>query len=161
MNSKPNNFDNITIQKVAITNNIPTDLEIIDWLKAVLNHEKKTQAEINVRFVNTNEMQTLNKSYRSKDNITNVLSFRYEHIIKELPLAGDIVICPEFIEEQANKIGKKINAHYAHLIVHSCLHCLGYDHKKQNEAAIMETIEINILNTLGFTNPYGDKNENE
>lgn len=109
-------------------------------------------AEITVRIVQADEAQALNKSYRQKDYATNVLTFDYS----QAPIVcADLVICAEVVEREAKEQGKTLQAHYAHLLVHGCLHAQGYDHELgQAEAEEMEALEIQIMQKLGFDNPY-------
>ncbi len=109
-------------------------------------------AEITVRIVQADEAQALNKSYRQKDYATNVLTFDYS----QAPIVcADLVICAEVVEREAKEQGKTLQAHYAHLLVHGCLHAQGYDHELgQAEAEEMEALEIQIMHKLGFDNPY-------
>ena len=67
---------------------------------------------------------------------------------------GDLVICAPVVEREAGEQNKPIEAHWAHMIVHGCLHLLGYDHQNDAEAAAMERIEQDILANLGFPDPY-------
>ena len=69
-------------------------------------------------------------------------------------LLGDLVICAEVVEEEADQQNKNSVAHWAHIIKHGTLHLLGYDHILEPDRLEMETVEIGILNTLGFDNPY-------
>lgn len=109
-------------------------------------------AEITVRIVQADEAQELNKSYRQKDYATNVLTFDYS---QEPIVCADLVICAEVVEREAKEQGKTLQAHYAHLLVHGCLHAQGYDHELgEAEAEEMEALEIQIMQKLGFDNPY-------
>ena len=72
----------------------------------------------------------------------------------QLPLLGDLVICPAVLHREAMEQGKSVSEHCAHLIVHGCLHLLGYDHIKDDEAAVMEALESKIVMSLGFADPY-------
>ena len=109
-------------------------------------------AEITVRIVQADEAQELNKSYRQKDYATNVLTFDYS----QAPIVcADLVICAEVVEREAKEQGKTLQAHYAHLLVHGCLHAQGYDHELgEAEAEAMEALETQIMRKLGFDNPY-------
>lgn len=111
--------------------------------------------ELTVRIVDRNEITTLNRDYRGKNKATNVLSFPAElpdHI--ELPLLGDVVICAPIVAQEARDQNKQTQHHWAHMIVHGTLHLLGYDHIDDNDAAVMEGLEINILADLNIQNPY-------
>ena len=84
-----------------------------------------------------------------------MLSFPFE-VPKdiELNLLGDLVICVNVIEQEATEQNKPIMAHWAHMVIHGCLHLTGYDHISDDEALEMESLEIDILSKLGFNNPY-------
>ena len=117
-----------------------------------LRHSLQNPAEMTVRIVQADEAQELNKSYRQKDYATNVLTFDYS----QAPIVcADLVICAEVVEREAKEQGKTLQAHYAHLLVHGCLHAQGYDHELgEAEAEEMEALEIQIMQKLGFDNPY-------
>lgn len=122
--------------------------------------------EITVRIVDAEEGKSLNANYRHKEYATNVLSFYYDDpfadlnfleddddIVNELG-QGDIVLCAPVIIQEAAEQKKSILEHTAHLMVHATLHLMGYDHEIEEDARIMENIEIVILQQLGFNNPY-------
>jgi probable rRNA maturation factor len=135
---------------------MPSPVLLKKWAKKVL--QKKTEPiELNIRIVDIPEITALNQQYRHKTGPTNVLSFPFdmpEEIDEVLPILGDIVVCAEIVNEEAKTQSKSIQAHWAHMIVHSTLHLLGYDHETESDADLMESQEIAILATLGFTNPY-------
>ena len=103
---------------------------------------------ITLRIVGAREGRRLNREYRRKGYATNVLSFSYGN------MRGDIVLCHPVIVREARAQGKRVRAHYAHLVVHGVLHLQGYDHMKKKDAARMERKEIRLLRALGFANPY-------
>ena len=86
-------------------------------------------SELVVRLVSTVEIQVLNKEYRSKNQVTNVLSF-----LSDIPLEigesilGDVVICVDVVREEAVLGGKAFSDLFSHLAIHGILHLLGYDH---------------------------------
>lgn len=113
------------------------------------------QAEITIRVVDQEESRMLNHDYRGKDKPTNVLSFPFEAPAGvELDLLGDLIICRQVVEFEAKEQGKDLLSHWAHMVIHGSLHLLGYDHIEDEEAEEMESLEISILNTLGYKNPY-------
>ena len=115
------------------------------------------QAEVCIRVVDSDESRQLNHSYRDKDKPTNVLSFPFtvpDNIPIDSTLLGDLIICAPLVAEEAMQQGKESIAHWAHLVIHGILHLLGYDHIEDNDAKIMETIEIELLEQLGYPNPY-------
>jgi len=108
--------------------------------------------EMTVRIVDTEEGRALNHSYRQKDYATNVLTFDYS---QSPVVMADLVLCAPVIEQEAAAQGKTLVAHYAHLLVHGCLHAQGMDHETSAEdAAEMEAREIEILSQMGYPNPY-------
>jgi len=107
--------------------------------------------EIAVRIVDGDEGRVLNRDFRGKDYATNVLTFDYTH---EPVVGADLVICAEVVEKEAAELGIPLLDHYAHLLVHGTLHAQGYDHEDDDEAECMEAREAEILQGLGFANPY-------
>ena len=71
-----------------------------------------------------------------------------------LPLLGDIVICAPLVSEEALAQNSSVEAHWAHLTIHGVFHLLGYDHQSDEDAAEMESLESEILLSLGFPDPY-------
>lgn len=121
--------------------------------------------ELAIRIVNEEEGSCLNETYRGKAGPTNVLSFPFappEALPSDLqvPLLGDIIICAPVVKKQALEQNKPEKNHWAHLTVHGTLHLLGYDHVNNEEANIMEDLEVIILNKLGFPDPYNGPENN-
>ena len=112
-------------------------------------------SELVVRLVSPVEIQVLNKEYRSKNQVTNVLSFS-----SDIPLEigetilGDVVICVDVVREEAVLGGKSFSDHLIHMAIHGILHLLGYDHDDLPSANKMEGIEIDFLKKIGVNNPY-------
>ncbi|MCL3793259.1 rRNA maturation RNase YbeY, partial [Actinomyces sp. 186855] len=72
----------------------------------------------------------------------------------ELDLLGDLVICRQVVEQEALEQEKPLMAHWAHMVVHGTLHLLGYDHIDDQEADEMEALETEIMQNMGFDDPY-------
>ncbi|MGC9401522.1 rRNA maturation RNase YbeY [Vibrio genomosp. F10] len=136
---------------------LPSEADIHLWLsKAVTNFQQ--QAEVTIRIVDTEESQELNHQYRGKDKPTNVLSFPFEAPPGiELDLLGDLVICRQVVEREAKEQNQPVFAHWAHMVVHGSLHLLGYDHIDDADAEEMEALEAEILQSMGFEDPYKDE----
>ncbi|WP_371186159.1 rRNA maturation RNase YbeY [Thalassotalea maritima] len=144
----------LDLQVACDNDNLPSEQQILLWLNTVLAPYNKP-FEVTVRMVTCDESQQLNATYRGKDKPTNVLSFPFEVPEGiELDLLGDLVICADVVAQEAQQQGKDILAHWAHMIIHGCLHLLGYDHINEDEANEMEAIEIQLLAELGISNPY-------
>jgi probable rRNA maturation factor len=117
-----------------------------------LRHALAVDGEITVRIVDEPEGQALNRDYRQKDYATNVLTFDYQ---AQPTVLADLVLCAPVIEAEAKAQGKSLSAHYAHLLVHGCLHAQGWDHEASlADAQEMEAYEVEIMAGLGFPNPY-------
>jgi probable rRNA maturation factor len=110
---------------------------------------------LSVRIVGEARSRTLNSAYRHKDKPTNVLSFAGAGDIPDgRHFLGELVICAPVVAREARAQHKSLKAHWAHMTVHGVLHLLGFDHERQRQAAKMISREIQILDRLGFSNPY-------
>ena len=133
---------------------LPTEEQIAQWATAAVQPERD-EVEMTVRIVDEAESHELNLTYRGKDRPTNVLSFPFECPDEvALPLLGDLVICRQVVEREAVEQEKPLMAHWAHMVVHGSLHLLGYDHIEDDEAEEMESLETQIMQGLGFDDPY-------
>ena len=147
----------IDLQLVSEHNHCPSSSQLSTWVDAAIEKANNVapESELTIRIVDQAESKELNKQYRDKDKPTNVLSFPFEappHI--ELNLLGDLVICAPIVAKEALEQQKSELSHWAHMVVHGTLHLQGYDHIDDKEAEEMENLEIEILNSLGFSNPY-------
>ena len=145
---------------MIVIQNIIND-EIVDEEKLKLTCQQFMQefdvgdCELLVRLVSPLEIQVLNKEYRGKNQVTNVLSFS-----SDIPLEigesilGDVVICVDVVREEAVIGGKDFSDHLIHMAIHGILHLLGYDHDDLPSANKMEGIEIEFLKKIGVNNPY-------
>lgn len=139
------------------TDNLPSQPAFVTWAEAVVTKFQPT-AELTIRIVDSEESQHLNSEYRGKDKPTNVLSFPFEVPEGvELDLLGDLVICKSVVEQEAKEQNKPLQAHWAHMVIHGSLHLLGYDHINDDEADEMENLETEIMQQLGFTDPYHEE----
>jgi probable rRNA maturation factor len=133
---------------------LPSEDQIREWISSVLN-PRMPIAEVTVRIVDEVESEQLNQQYRHKQGPTNVLSFPFQaDLPMEIPLRGDIVICAPVVAREAVEQHKDTASHWAHMLIHGSLHLLGYDHHDDAEAEEMEQQEIQIMQQLGFSNPY-------
>ena len=117
----------------------------------------KGAAEVSILLTNDAEQQDLNRQWRGKDSSTNVLSFpQIEPFGPVLGILGDITLARETLEREATEQGVTFTDHFRHLVVHGFLHILGYDHLSDEEAHQMESLETQILASLGVSDPYAD-----
>ena len=107
------------------------------------------------------EQRRLNRTYRGRDAATNVLSFALIGPAADPAapagapvLLGDVVLAFATIEREATQQQKKLADHLRHLVVHGVLHLLGFDHENAADAAVMEALEVEILERLGVPDPY-------
>lgn len=135
---------------------LPGPASFRKWVEAALD-KRVRRADLAIRVVGEREGRALNRHYRGKDSATNVLSFPAElpEGVK-LPVLGDILMCAPVIAREAHAQGKEVHAHFAHMTVHGVMHLLGWDHENQREADAMEALERQILDSLGFADPYDD-----
>ena len=142
-------YPDVRLEKIA------TRAKVRRWVQAAL----LGPAELNVRFVDAVEGQVLNRDYRAKDYATNVLTFAYnegEELGPEEPVQADIILCTDVLQREADEQKKTVEEHTAHLVVHGVLHAQGYDHEHEEEAGEMEDLERDILEALGYPNPYDE-----
>jgi len=124
----------------------------IDEFIAYFSVEK---IDVEVSFCTTEQIKDLNYKFRKKDSETNVLSFPAESSIGiQSACCGEVIICYEVLNNEAKESSKNITNHFKHLLVHSLLHLLGYEHDKENDAILMESEEIKFLSKIGISDPY-------
>ena len=156
----------VDIQIACENYNVPSKEDFETWIMLSIRNIDFTleqDFEICIRVVNESESKRLNKQYRKINQSTNILSFfssmddniRWSKTIPK-PL-GDLVICAPIVEREAIEQGKELFAHWAHMIVHGMLHLVGFDHAVEHEANEMESLEVDILEELGFSNPYASQ----
>jgi probable rRNA maturation factor len=108
--------------------------------------------ELTVRIVDESEAKALNQTFRHRRYTPNVLTFAYT----QTPiLMADLVLCAQVVEKEALVLRREERAHFSHLLVHACLHALGFEHEHDEwQAMQMECLEVMILDNLKFDNPY-------
>ncbi|MCW3172964.1 rRNA maturation RNase YbeY [Shewanella sp. FYR11-62] len=144
----------LDLQIAVEANNLPTQAQFESWVRLAVG-STMPEVELTIRLVESSESQQLNHTYRGKDKPTNVLSFPFEAPAEiDLPLLGDLIICVDVVEKEALEQNKSLEAHWAHMVIHGCLHLLGYDHIINEEAEEMESLETQLLEHLGFSDPY-------
>ena len=119
--------------------------------------------EVSILATNDAAMAELNAQFRAKPEPTNVLSWPTETLGKgpgetperpRDPEIGDIALSYETCLREAASQKKSVHDHLTHLVLHGFLHLLGYDHERDEDATVMEGLEIKALETLGIENPY-------
>ena len=144
----------VDVQYMYKNRRTPGKKQIREWAEAVLGRFRDT-AEVTIRIVDEEESRHLNETWRKAKGATNVLSFPAGGAAPPgSDLLGDIVICAPVAKREAKQQHKSFDAHFAHMVVHGMLHLLGYDHTTDQDTALMESIETDILENLGYGNPY-------
>ena len=111
--------------------------------ETILKKERKVHLDLSVVLLKESKMRELNRTYRGKDNPTNVLSFPSE----ELGL-GELVLCPAVIRKDAVKYGITFKAELNRIFIHGMMHLLGYDHKKDEDFKRMSHKEEHYLSLV-------------
>ena len=146
--------DRIDARGTCATSGAPSPAKLVQWAEAALAG-RADDARMTVRVVDEAEGAALNVRYRHRTGATNVLAFAFD--APELPslrILGDVVVCAPVATREAREHGKRLDAHWAHLVIHGTLHLLGYDHEDPRSAQEMETVEREILARLGYPDPY-------
>ena len=121
----------------------------------ICDEEEISNSSVNLKILNNTDIQELNKKYRKINNPTNVLSFTNEDISKSITGdLGDIAISYEYLQKESYQQNKKFDDHFIHMLIHAVYHILGFDHKNDEMAKLMESKEIKILKKLNINNPY-------
>lgn len=139
---------------------MPSLETLIRWADTALKEGgRDKESEITLRMVDADEIHQLNLTYRNMDKPTNILSFPFElpEGVDDMPFLGDLVVCREVLVREALEQQKTLEEHFCHLIIHGCLHLIGYDHIEDDEAEEMEGLEIKALAKLGYKNPYEEQ----
>ena len=125
--------------------------------EALKYEEASHSCEVSITFVDCEEIRTLNRDYRNKDSVTDVLSFptfdEDEDIMpyddETIPL-GDVIICYDRCLEQAEEFGHSVEREVAYLTIHSVLHLLGYDHMVADEEKEMTEKQDEIIKMVKY-----------
>ncbi|MCD8915007.1 rRNA maturation RNase YbeY [Staphylococcus simulans] len=136
--------------------------EWYEQIESLLNFAKEQEnieddAELSVTFVDQAEIQQINRDYRDKDKVTDVISFALEEDEPEIEgldiprVLGDIVICADVAKAQAEQYGHSFERELGFLALHGFLHLLGYDHMNEEEEKEMFGRQKSILDAYGLT----------
>lgn len=124
--------------------------------------EQRGAYEVALVLTDDENIQTLNRDWRGEDKPTNVLSFPAGGApVGDVRLLGDVVLALETVSREADALGIPTQTHAQHLTVHGMLHLLGLDHESEQEAAQMESLESQIMVSLGAADPYADRERSE
>lgn len=146
------------MNQFEIINELNEDIKELSEVEKVvlfaLNYQKITNAVFNIIIVDKDTIQKLNREYRNKDSVTDVISFALEDddtfIKTDLRVLGDIYICLDRAKEQASEYGHSLLRELSFLSVHGLLHLLGYDHQTKEDESVMFDLQEMILNEYGI-----------
>lgn len=137
------------------------DIALMTEFKELENIELENEPELGVTVVDDSEILELNREYREKDSVTDVLSFPqfegHDDLLEDLlddeseTLIGDVVICYEQAGRQAEEYGTGLTREMLYLFVHSVMHLFGYDHMNEEEKAVMRAREEEVLSAIGVS----------
>jgi probable rRNA maturation factor len=144
----------IEVQMASAVPDLPDETQMLRWADAVCRRFGTSGHEVCIRVVDAEEGRNLNRQYRGADKPTNVLSFAAEVDAPDIEVLGDIVICAPVVLSEAAAQGKTVTDHFAHMVIHGMCHLHGYDHEHEEEAQIMESLEVELLAGFGVANPY-------
>lgn len=134
-------------------NNIEIE-ELKKIVEYTLKYQKVENSILNVIIVNEDKIRELNKNYRNKDSVTDVISFALEDddtfIKTNIRVLGDIYICFKRAMEQAINYNHSLKRELSFLTVHGILHLLGYDHMNEKDEKVMFELQERILNEYGI-----------
>jgi len=130
-------------------------LNISNDIDEFISYFSVEKIDVEVSFCTAEQIKDLNYKFRKKDSETNVLSFPAESSIGiQNACCGEVIICYEVLNNEAKESSKNITNHFKHLLIHSFLHLLGYEHDKENDAILMESEESKFLSKIGISDPY-------
>ena len=128
--------------------------EVKKFIDFALKYQKINNAVFNIIIVNEKDIQELNKKYRGKDSVTDVISFALEDdntfIKTDFRILGDIYICLKKAKDQSIEYGHTFLRELTFLAIHGLLHLLGYDHMKEEDEKIMFSLQERILDEYGI-----------
>ena len=141
---------------INTTNHEDIDFNELDRvIKFACKHLKVNNPMLNIVIVDKERIQEINREYRNKDAVTDVISFAFEEVddveYDNIRFLGEIYICYYRCVEQAKEYGHSIKREFCYLAVHGLLHLLGYDHMTEEDKKVMRAEEENILNEYDIT----------
>ena len=129
--------------------------ELCEVLEFACKHLNIENPLLNIVIVDNDRIREINKEYRNKDAVTDVISFAFEEVkdvdYGNVRFLGEIYISYERCKEQASEFGHSVRREFSYLAVHGLLHLLGYDHIKEEDKKVMRALEEEILNEYDIT----------
>lgn len=141
-------------------NNLTSNDVDKDYLKEVAQtvlEEEEAEGSISLAIVGENRVRKLNKRYRGKNKVTDVLSFPAQEVkIEQFKIGpkeeseglGEVVICLKRVKKNARRNDKEVEEEFTLVLIHGILHLLGYDHQEEEEAQEMEQKQQQYLDKI-------------
>jgi|CXWL01.1.fsa_nt_gi probable rRNA maturation factor len=107
--------------------------------------------QVNLVFCDDQTIHRLNRDYRGKDKVTDVLTFTYGNdpeTSTDRDLAGEIILCIPQTRRQAKEFSLSFESELYKLVIHGFLHLRGYDHEKDDEYRVMKLLEEKIMKSF-------------
>ena len=162
---RPNHLIMADMVQVETTGKLPTGISktlissLVNVAYKLASEDAEVEATASVSVVGEVEIRLLNRQYRGKDSVTDVLSFGYSEDDAEYDVTdkgepvlqlGDIVVCLPQVKRQAKATGKLIREEFALMVVHGTLHLLGFDHVELEEEKVMFALQNEVLIRTGI-----------
>ena len=132
------------------TDEVIDTTELDSVIQFACKHLGSNNTLLNIVIVDNKRIQEINREYRGKDAVTDVISFAFEEVndveYDDVRFLGEIYISYERCKEQAKDFGHSVRREFSYLAVHGLLHLLGYDHIKEEDKKVMRALEEEILN---------------
>ena len=143
-------------QVISEVKNDVLELDVLnEYIKYVVKKLGLERCEFNIIIIDNEKIREINKEYRNKDAVTDVISFAFEEVkdvnYEDVRFLGEIYISYERCKEQAKDYGHSVRREFCYLAVHGLLHLLGYDHMTEEDKKVMRALEEEILNEYDIT----------
>ncbi|UUM19983.1 MULTISPECIES: rRNA maturation RNase YbeY [unclassified Mycoplasma] len=148
---------NKIIHEISFDNRTRHDIDFDHEMKEIVKNFAKffkinKQILLDVKVVSKRKIKLLNKEYRNKDYVTDILSFGHydRSLYDQLPfvLLGELIICYDRMVEQAIEFNHSIKREFCYLFTHGLVHLAGYDHEVEEERIKMNKIVDKIFKPL-------------
>ena len=145
---------NFSYTSLVKSSNRPSRNLVDKIIRRTLQYKFST-ISLSIIVVDNVTSQEYNLQYRNKNMPTNVISLEYYEQREQFNLLiGELILAEEVILTEALAQNKNVINHYVHMLVHGLLHLQGYDHQIDADAEEMEALEVIIMKSLGYSNPY-------
>lgn len=135
-------ISNVSSSEIPVTQS-----QFISVLQALENQENVRFQEIELIFVDENEIVRINRKYLNKDYITDIITFRYDEELDQ-EIEGTLFCCSQRIKEQSKELGTNESLEFLRIFAHGLLHLAGYDDQTKDQKKVMTQKENEILEMI-------------